>query len=206
MYMKSERLAYWYLRLNGFLTIPNFVVHPDRGGNQGTDIDVLGVRFPYRAENLERPMLDDVRFTRVREKSFIAIAEVKRGRCALNESWINPERKNMLRVLRAVGAFPRNEADLVAQSLCQKGFYRSQLYHVSLMCFGCESNPELAGRYRQVPQFLWPEVLAFIYRRFQEYKRQKASHEQWDEDGIALWNEFEHSRNEHQFEQGIAVQ
>jgi len=24
-----ENFAYWYLRLNGFLTITNFVVHPD---------------------------------------------------------------------------------------------------------------------------------------------------------------------------------
>ena len=56
MDIHPEKLAYWYLRLNGFLTIPNFVVHPDNGSNQKTDIDILGVRFPYRAENLNRQM------------------------------------------------------------------------------------------------------------------------------------------------------
>ncbi|HEV3146870.1 MAG TPA: hypothetical protein VGZ47_23485 [Gemmataceae bacterium] len=46
----AEELAYWYLRLNGCFTIPNFVVHPDSGTNQKTDIDVFAVRFPFRAE------------------------------------------------------------------------------------------------------------------------------------------------------------
>jgi len=54
-YITSEQLAYWYLRLNGFLSISNFVVHPDTGGQQRTDVDILGVRFPYRAELLFNP-------------------------------------------------------------------------------------------------------------------------------------------------------
>ena len=71
MDIQPERLAYWYLRLNGFLTIPNFVVHPDTGSNQETEVDVLGVRFPYRAENLDDPMEDDSYFTTVRDKPFV---------------------------------------------------------------------------------------------------------------------------------------
>lgn len=205
MDISSEQLAYWYLRLNGFLTIPNFVVHPDRGHNQETDVDVLGVRFPYRGENLHRPMKDESRFSRVREKSFIAIAEVKSGRCALNGPWTNPERQNMLRVLRAVGSFPKIEAELAAKSLYEVGHYQCQLYYVSLMCLGREPNPEVAERYPQVPQILWTDVLAFIYRRFREYRNQKASHPQWDADGVALWEIFERSRDEHQFEETIRV-
>jgi hypothetical protein len=73
--IKSEKLTYWYFRLNGFLTIPNFVVHPDRGREQGTDVDILGVRFPYRAELLENPMSDDEVFT-TKDKPYIVIAEV----------------------------------------------------------------------------------------------------------------------------------
>ena len=33
-WVSSEALGYWFLRLNGFLTIPNFVVHPDTGSQQ----------------------------------------------------------------------------------------------------------------------------------------------------------------------------
>jgi hypothetical protein len=43
--LNAESLAYWYFRLNGFFAIPNFVVHPERGVGQRTDIDVLGVRL-----------------------------------------------------------------------------------------------------------------------------------------------------------------
>ncbi|HLX28455.1 MAG TPA: hypothetical protein VKV24_08220 [Casimicrobiaceae bacterium] len=161
-------MAYWYLRLNGFLTTANFVVHPDRGNEQETDVDILGVRFPYRAENPTRPMKDDELFARAKEKTFVAIAEVKSGRCGLNGPWTNPRRGNMLRVVMAVGAFPNKEAELVAAGLHDDGRYRNQLYHVSLMCFGRDRNPEVEEQYSHVPQILWPNVLSFIYRRFGE--------------------------------------
>ena len=117
-----------------------------------------------------------------------------------------PSRQNMLRVLRAIGAFPQIESDLVAQSLYDKGHYASQLYYVSLMCLGREQNTEVADRYpRRVPQILWPEVLAFIYRRFRGYKKQKASHPQWDGQGRNLWDASESSRDEDQFKINVRV-
>ena len=78
MQITAEQLAYWYLRLNGFLTVQNFIVHPDSGSEQRTDADVLGVRFPYRAELKPKPMIDDEPFTHIKDKPFIAIAEVKK--------------------------------------------------------------------------------------------------------------------------------
>jgi hypothetical protein len=43
-----DSAAEWFLRLNGFLTVLNFVVHPvetEEGTQQRTDADVLGVRL-----------------------------------------------------------------------------------------------------------------------------------------------------------------
>jgi len=88
--ISAQDTAYWYFRLNRFLTIPNFVVHPDVGNRQETDVDVLGVRFPYRGENLRRPMRDDDLFRRHRHSSYVAIAEVKSGCCSLNGPWVLP--------------------------------------------------------------------------------------------------------------------
>jgi hypothetical protein len=48
--LDADKAAYWYFRLNGFLQIENFVVHPERRGSQRTDADLLGVRFRHRAE------------------------------------------------------------------------------------------------------------------------------------------------------------
>ena len=43
----GETLAYWYLRLNGFIPMRNFVLH--RAGiqaPQSADTDLLAIRFP----------------------------------------------------------------------------------------------------------------------------------------------------------------
>jgi hypothetical protein len=60
--LDPEKVAYWYFRLNGFLQVENFVVHPGRRGSQRTDADLLGVRFLHRAEFLlhhPEPLRDD---------------------------------------------------------------------------------------------------------------------------------------------------
>ncbi len=48
----GETLAYWYLRLNGFFPIRNFVLHRTPHSNESNqyynaDVDLLAVRFPF---------------------------------------------------------------------------------------------------------------------------------------------------------------
>lgn len=203
--ISSEQLAYWYLRLNGFISTPNFVVHPDTGSNQETDVDVMGIRFPYRAENLMRPMQDESQFARINNRSHVVIAEVKKGLCALNGPWTNRERNNMLRLLMAIGLFPKREAGVIAELLYEKGFYDSQLYRVSLMCIGNTNSIEVHKNFPQVPQITWSEILDFIFKRFTKYREQKASHKQWDDAGKYLWNVFERCRDEQQYLETIQI-
>jgi hypothetical protein len=205
MEISAERLAYWYLRLNGFLTIPGFVVHPDRGRNQETDVDLIGIRLPYRAENLLRPMADDPRFTGVGEKTFVALVEVKVGGMRLNGPWTNRERQNMFRVLRAVGPLPDAEARLAAKALYEAGTYTNQLYWISLACFGARINEDLRKSHPQVPQITWHEVLDFIYRRFQDYRHEKRSHGQWDAEGQNLWRAAHEARQLQTFAAGVQI-
>jgi hypothetical protein len=205
MDIKAEQLAYWYLRLNGFLTTPGFVVHPDRGRNQETDVDLIGVRFPYRAENLIRPMEDDPRFSAVTEKTIIAVVEVKAGAMRLNGPWTNKERNNMLRVVRAIGPLPREETRLAARALYEEGLYQSQLYHVMLVCIGSRINTDLKDSHPAVPQITWPEILRFIYDRFRGYRNEKRSHGQWDQDGQNLWNVADTSRSYEAFLNAVRI-
>lgn len=205
MQIKSEQLAYWYLRFNGFLTIPNFVVHPDRGSNQATDVDILAVRFPYRGENLANPMQDEEYFASIKEKLYIAIAEVKSTVCDLNRPWTDPKRQNMLRIIRALGAFPEAESNLVSKSLYKHGVYSNQLYYVSFLCLGRERNPDVTQKYPLVPQILWTDVLRFIHKRFHEYRRQKKSHPQWDQVGCDLWNAYQNNKDMDTFIESITV-
>lgn len=203
--IEAEKLAYWYLRLNGFLTTLNFVVHPDMGADQRTDVDVLGVRFPYRAELLGDPMRDDDLFCRVQNKPLIVFAEVKRGRCALNGPWTRPYDQNMQRVLRALGAFSPHEVDHVADSLYKQGLNECPAYRVCLMGLGSVSDPDLRKKYPFIQQMTWTRVKRWMFSRFQAYREQKCSHGQWDDDGKALWRYFEGSQDSAQFDGGIEL-
>src|SRR5712691_7382685 len=86
---KYERFVASYLRLNGYFTVPNFIVHagddPERilAGRVGnlTETDILGIRMPYSREVTGKlhtanhaALIDGAR-----EKFDIVIAEVKSG-------------------------------------------------------------------------------------------------------------------------------
>lgn len=48
----AETLAYWYLRLNGFFPLTNFVLHRRGGIPRSADSDILAVRFPFVYEEI----------------------------------------------------------------------------------------------------------------------------------------------------------
>ncbi len=186
--IKAETLAYWYLRLNGFLTITNFIVHPNSGYDQRTDVDVIGIRFPYREELLYNPMQDDTIFKANSEKPLLVFTEVKSSICDLNGPWTKPQKENMQQVLRAIGTFKTAEIDTVSKSLYKDGNYEGDQIIVKLLCVGGTINPKLQRKYKGVPQIIFDDILSFIYNRFTSYYQQKASHNQWDKDIKALWN------------------
>ncbi|WP_126440541.1 hypothetical protein [Pelolinea submarina] len=183
--MNPEIIAYWFFRLNGCATITNFIIHPDRRGSQHTDVDVLAVRFPHRAELLTsgEPMLDHPVFTSD-GRIDILFAEVKHGQCHLNGPWTNPEDENMQRVLYAVGAFDQQQVYEVAQALYQEGIYQNDIYRVRLFAVGERKNNAII---HTAVQLLWDEILVFIFNRFASYQAQKAHHGQWDSIGRQLF-------------------
>lgn len=202
--MKSDRLAYWYLRLNGFLTSQNYIIHDGVGGSgsQRTEIDILGVRFPYKAEKLENrgnefETMDDEDIFKKKDKIYIIIAEAKKGRCDLNSPLEREFSKNMQRALEIIGVFEEKAIEKVARKLYVDGFYVNDSYCLSLICFGKSTNYSLERKYPKLKQqklkqqITWCEVLEFIYNRFDKYRRFKSDHSQWDCDGKQLWNCFE---------------
>lgn len=196
MALNTESLTYWYFRLNGFFTIPNFVVHPDQGSNQRTEIDVLGIRFPHRAELLVNPMVDDELFTAVGNKTFVAIAEVKKTLIELNPTWRDPDKENIQRFLRAAGAFEVGRVDDIAAEIYRTGIFTAdERFHVSLLGIGRWRNPELPT----IPQITWDHIAEFISARFTRYRAQKQSHDQWDLAGRELWDIWQSARNHAQF-------
>lgn len=187
--LTPEKVAYWYFRLNGFLQIEDFVVHPERRGGQRTDADLLAVRFPFRAERLfDNPddiMADDEQGLALsREVIDIVIAEVKTNQpCTLNGPWTQQDRQNVHRVLAAIGCLPHNLIDAAAADIYQAGFHRSNTLRIRLVAVGRDQSEDLARDYPEVRQLVWPAMLAFIWQRFDRYRHQKTQVDQWDAEG-----------------------
>lgn len=177
-----ERLAYWYFRLNGFLTIENFLVHPDKGSEVRTDVDLLATRFSYRRENVITPMEDDCLISECQTFANVVLAEIKRGRCSLNGPWTNSAAENMERVLRAIGCVNEDEINDASQSLYQTGKWSQELVTIRLFSLGERANPELLVDRSQ--QIEWTSIIAFCIRRFKAYEQQKSSNGQWASDGV----------------------
>ena len=145
--IKTEQLAYWFFRLNGCLTIVNFLVHGERRGREGTDADILAIRLPNRCELAlsNDPMEDHPAFSPAHNSAGdalmdVMITEIKKGRCCLNGPWTDPARHNMNRVLYAIGATPQDQVPLVASALYQQSYYVDDRCRFRLFALGRESN------------------------------------------------------------------
>jgi len=186
MNITAEELAYWYLRLNGFLTINGFVVHPDQGRRQRTEVDFIAARFPFRSELETNPMVDDPLLVSDSRKIRLILGEVKTSRCVLNGPWNRREARNMQLVLRALGSFPLDRIEDVAQALYSEGLYEDEFYLMNICCIGNEKNIDVEEKFPLIPQILWDQVANFIFERFRTYQ-QKIEHPQWNTSGKQLW-------------------
>lgn len=190
--MTPERLAYWYFRLNGFLTIENFVVHPDTGTEQRTDADLIAVRLWHRQENAVLPMEDDPKVADCDALVNVIIAEIKRGACSLNGPWTDSEQANMQRVLRAIGCVPLASLQEAASALYEVGGWSGGGVTVRLFAVG--EFRDMALPIPNAQQVTWDEIIDFCIQRFRAYRRQKASVGLWESDGRRLKRLAESSR------------
>lgn len=180
----SEELASWYFRLNGFLTMPNFILHPLTHGGQRTDFDVIAVRFPYRRE-FEKEH-DETEFQK--QRPYLIFAEVKTGEAEFNRTWTELAKGNLSHVLRAIGMFPPDGVARIAEQLSKHGWFENEVGYVSLLAIGERLATSTRERYREAPHRTWDQVLRFIFNRFEQFGRVKTDNEQWDAAGKALWN------------------
>jgi hypothetical protein len=197
-----EKVAYWYFRLNGFLQIENFVVHPTRRGSQRTDADLVGVRFRHRAEfafDHQMPMADDEHLTLSSAFDDVAIVEVKTNQpCTLNGPWIKPGRQNVHRVLAAIGCLSRENIPEAAECIYEDGIATFGRIRIRLIAVGRDRSLELSQQYPRVLQLTWNEIIGFIWARFQAYREQKRHSDQWDLTGRVL-RQLADKSNQHEF-------
>lgn len=187
-----DRLAYWYFRLNGFMSIENFYVHPENRGSARTDADVIATRFQHRREDYYPvPMSDDPSVVECDTFVNIVIAETTRNECKLNGPWTKPERSNMQRVLNAIGCVHANEVDGAARSLYESGKWTNELTTIRLFALGENKNENFPNAYIPIKidpkqQIDWNHIIDFCIQRLNDYESQKADVSHWANDGKML--------------------
>ena len=188
--ISSERLAYWYFRLNGFLQIENFIVHPENRGSQRTDADLLGVRFRHRVERAfdgGKTMEDDAILQLNSRFDDVVIVEVKTNQpCALNGPWTNPKGQNVHRVLAAIGCLNRANISDAATCIYESGVAIYGHVRIRLVAVGRHASPLITERHPGVLQLTWPQISGFIWDRFRAFRNPKRQVQQWGDDGQLL--------------------
>jgi hypothetical protein len=197
---KAEELVNWYLRLNGLLTIPHFILHPSSRGPQRTDADIIGIRFPFRRE-FEKSDCDDRKLEYHSTKPSLFIVEVKTKEIDLNETWQNPEKGNINKILNDLGFFQTEEqAASVAEGLYNIGKHEGENYYCSLLFIGNVDLNRIPMKYSSVPRITWKDIIEFIHGRFCRFAKFKDNNEQWDQFGKKIYEFAKVNRSLPKFE------
>lgn len=212
MTIKTDRLAYWYFRLNGFLGIENFIVHDGLNENNHlTEIDYLGVRFCHRKELYQRNgnYLEDDFQSKLfsynpKDKIYIILSEVKLGEPQINESWYeNPAA--LISLFQAIGIISFSRIKKLIVKLQTKGSVSINQFFISFVCVG---NNDVGAnvQFGKIPIISWDDVTRFIYKRVRDNQRLKRNMNEWGNvDGRELFNIALDSRTYETFRQGITI-
>ena len=208
---RAEAVASWYLRVNGFMAIPGFIVHldtstpyqPRRGVSihARTEADFVAVRFPYSKEIVGgKAMSDDPQVVKntlaggVEPHPLFVLAEVKASQCRMNGPWTRQDSKNMQRVLRRMG-FTSEEGviEAAATALYQSARWEGKSVIVQYVCFGEYASPELKTRHVNLVQITWAQIGAFLFERHKSHPEKTPGnfvHHQWPAFGKAFGKWF----------------
>lgn len=190
---RAENVTNWYFRLNGFFSIPGFIVHPDqRQRYPRTEADLIGVRFPESTEKIDgRKMIDDNKLTQLaivgnRMKILFILVEVKTDVCNMNSPWSNPNERNMQRVIRRLGFLQEPEIENVATSMYNHARWENDQYVLQYVCVGRQLNNNLQQQFNRLVQITWKDIAEFLYKRFKDFPEKLPNgpiHAQWPDFG-----------------------
>jgi hypothetical protein len=161
----GEELVYWYLRLNGFFMIENFVLHQYER-NRNADADILAVRLPNTYEEINGGILEDDDknlFNRInKNKTIYLIGEVKTGQNNKPSIFYNPKRmKKALQRLGIVGDVKPYDGDV-------KEINENQ--QVAKILFSSKKRRKTEGKFINIEL---KDVDNFIRKRIKKYLNPK---------------------------------
>ena len=173
----AETLAYWYLRLNGFFVLRDFVFHRVEDVREySADCDLLALRFPHVYECIAEsdcrwdPMFEEWGL-RIQERVTALIVEVKSGRKPPTDQALTKafSRDRLISAIHRLGIWRRDEVEAVATGLEKKemwadskGITVGKLLIANKMPTGNGSTPYLPLTLRQADVFIRERMEAHI--------------------------------------------
>ncbi len=170
---KFELFIKWYLRLNGYFTVDNFIIHAAddikriSNGTVGnyTDIDVLGIRMPYHIEQSgDLKIMNDEQLL-CTEKIDIIIGECKTGQQnSLNNVWQNGNVKAIEYLIKFCGVYKdENKIKQVASALAKNLQYEDDLIRFRVILFSQKASNDkpLSNKPKNI---LCSDVINFLLR------------------------------------------
>ncbi len=194
----GEELTYWYLRLNGFFIINNFVLHHNNKGRT-SDADLLAVRFPYVQEDVggQENDWDKAFFNRIdphtnmkidSKKILGVICEVKTSE--------SPDRESIFQyhnLQKSVGRFGFTNDLHKYDDLQHNAIVEFDNYQVAKLLISRQRN-DLSQRYFHIKMI---HMRKFIQQRMKKYQNRKMNDRMFFDSSLVqymIWEE--HLRKE----------
>lgn len=168
----AEQIVYWYLRLNGFLPLTNFVVHRGQAQTYSGDIDMIAIRFPHVSEPIggQPSDWDNCQFEEwdldLPTMRIGLIVEVKSG--VINEHDLENWNQRIPQAIRRIGICPDQDCDAVAAELSHRS--TGQCCDFTLAKLLVSSPPLNSPKWLSLSL---DHAISFIEQRMQQYRDRK---------------------------------
>lgn len=171
---RYETFINWYLRFNGYFTVPSFVVHagddPSRISGEAignlTEVDTIAVRLPHSREGSPTPFPIDQELVDEGAKGRfdVILAEVKSANSnSPNKVWRNGETSHIEYLLKFIGWHQQDHAiKKAASDLATKYVYEEPKPSVRVRYIIFAQSPDSTWQKKGVRYFTFNDCIRFL--------------------------------------------
>lgn len=188
----AEKMTYWYLRLNGFFPLTNFVLHSG-DGRRGADTDVLAIRMRFTEERIGGTEdLDRVLFHEVLglpegfQRRIGLICEVKAG-TSHRDIYSVTERRRIEIAVSRMGLLPESQKMQAVEELTTAGIWHGRRTSIACLLVKSEDNRTHGAATTKI--LTLEHMDDFISRRMQLYREKESDWTYFEDDFLeyTIW-------------------